>query len=482
MPDKIEKYLIDKELIDSGWADMQAILDREMPVTEKQRRILPFWWWSGGFAIAAMLLAGLFVLRESNNNAANMAKNTTVPKPESISTQSSSLSEKTASEAANTIIPSTKNDTPIDKINTPTKTSIATKKEAKKQVKIKQNSPKSAILVNGNVTNNELVVAEKKSHQTNEIVAQKADNELFKKEDTSPKLDRVVVEMPENLAQNSKKLNPLAAEMFPPTFVKMAIKTPKQKAFQHALFARFNYVGLIDNGYSYGYLLRKNLKGRHSLQARLFAERNTRFVHTISETYTIPKELLLQSSLSPTISNTDTTFSQIVYPFNENCACAAIARANNYSAISTAEDKNTYVLLNSTHIGLGLNYAYRLNPRWELSAGFGFSRAIKEIQYTVAVSNASIELPDNIKTSNQEPINTTPNPNYFKNYNTLQYDTEQIFNRLDGYWEFGANFHVTKRFVIGGGYRRGIIDITKNDALGKKDFNKFGIMQGIFYF
>ena len=224
-------------------------------------------------------------------------------------------------------------------------------------------------------------------------------------------------------------------------------------------------------------MLSKKIQGKHSLQARVFAERNTRFVHLISETFTVPKSILGKGSMSsvPNV-NSDTTFSQIIYPFNENCTCALIAQANNFNG-TYVEDKNAYVLLNSTHIGLGINYNYRITPRWDLNTGFGFSYAVKELQYKLQVFDSLVN------SSQFDPVSgSNINNKDVQNLYSQQLAQQRIFSRWDGYFELGANFHVTNRFALGAAYRYGIIDITKNDSFGKKDYNTFGVMQGIFYF
>jgi hypothetical protein len=467
MPDKIEKYLIDNELIDNGWEQMQAILDKEMPIKPKRRRMIPFWWLSSGIAAAAVF--GSFLFFQQNNkiskeNIANQTQNKTIQQ-ESLTNKSQQNDSKEIN-----ISSTSKTTISIDKTSTPTqqvKTQISSKKSLKS---VSKNDTQTPILATAKIGNLATI-------QENEI-EQVTHNETIAKEDINKNVvNRVTLDGVENLSILGVNKNDFNKASFMPIIARKPIKIKKQRAFQHAIFGRFNYTGIIDNGYTYGYMLSKKIQGKHSLQARVFAERNTRFVHLISETFTVPKSILGKGSMSSVPNmNSDTTFSQIIYPFNENCTCALIAQANNFNG-TYVEDKNAYVLLNSTHLGLGINYNYRITPRWDLSTGFGFSYAVKELQYKLQVFESLVNSSQLDPTSGSN-INNKDTQNLY----SQQLARQRIFSRWDGYFELGANFHVTKRFALGAAYRYGVIDITKNDSFGKKDYNTFGVMQGIFYF
>jgi hypothetical protein len=134
--------------------------------------------------------------------------------------------------------------------------------------------------------------------------------------------------------------------------------------------------------------------------------------------------------------------------------------------------------LNSKHLGAGLNYGYQVSPRVELTVGLGFSRTIANLQYGFETRDGS-ELLSNKSPSNID--NKFVSPTY-KDQVTFLFDNQKIFSRWDGYYEWGMNYKVTPRFSIGGLLRRGMIDLTQNDALGKKEYNNFLVMQAIYYF
>ncbi len=472
MPDRLDKYPIDNKLIDDGWSQMSAMLDTAMPVTEKRRRVIPIWWWSAGIAAAVFLSVITF---GHKNNVPNIQANQQ-EKSNNIATTTTSVAEKTLPKQAEIVAPtptiSTQNQaiTPIDKKNTPFK-------------KTRINASNSILEASPKMAN---TIAEKKlvsPTSENQPTTQVPDNKLVTEEKSETKLIETSISASEKrshfellstlMGLNIKQLKtPIAAS---PAFAKIMIKHKIPRPYQHGLFARANYGGLIHNGYAYGYTLRKNIVGKHNLQARLYIEKNTNFVHTVTENYTLSKNLLKDpNSTTPSITS-DTTISRIIYPFTESSDIVTLARQNSIQA-NTTEDLNQYILLNSKHLGISMNYGYQIAPRVELTLGLGFSRTIQNIQYDFQIGGSAEK---NIKMSSNA---------LFDNLDSNQsrvaelFENQKTFNRWDGYYDFGLNYKVTRRFSIGGLLRRGIIDITPNDELGKKEYNNFLVMQGIFYF
>ena len=222
-------------------------------------------------------------------------------------------------------------------------------------------------------------------------------------------------------------------------------------------------------------MAKKSIANKQHLQGRLYLEKNTRFVHTVSQNFQLSKAIIDKSSFPGNLSagRIDTAFSQVVYPYRENNALADIAEQNNVSG-TYIENKNQFVILNAFHLGLGLSYGFQLTPRIELQAGTGLSYAVQHLEYGFQVGESLAKF-ENASTSNN-PVSALDNKGNLPGLQTA------IFSRYDGYYELGANFSVSRRVQVGAFYRKGLIDISKNDPLGKKDRNSFGVMQGIFYF
>lgn len=491
MPDKIDKYVIDNELIDKGWEQMQAILEREMPVEKKKPRILPIWFWSSGIA-ASLLLASLLVFKEDKSKVENQfVQNQTIQ-----STNEVAKDKVLMSEIATSTIQSHNKSLPIEKINTP----IITKNKASKNTSADAQIEKEIsddIVKNNNLQNIENQNIDK------EILTKVTTDKLFEVGANNSILSQTKTEAQDNAVRKTNSESLRSTLAFMPTLAtplanvntvttafdfgikKASVAAKLPRNFRHGIFGRINYMGFIDNSFSFGYLNQYRINNRHHLQTKLFVERNSRFVHTITESYTLSKALL-DTKAAQNIPNLqgDTTITQVVYPFYENCACAAIARLNNVPSVLSKND-DVYILANSWQLGLSANYAYRFAPRWEVSSGFGISYAVKALEYSFAVNynnsnfkeleNHTTNLPS-LDNSNVATLNSADNTyiNFAKN--------QEVFNRLDGYWEIGMNFYVNKRLSLGGGYRRGLIDITKNDALNIKDFNRAITMQSIFFF
>jgi hypothetical protein len=472
MPDRLEKYPIDNKLIDDGWVQMSAMLDTAMPVTEKRRRVIPIWWWRTGIAAAVLLTATTLWHRNnsSNTQATHQVQNSSTTTP-SVADNSFIKQAEIATTKEQFSTPNQLT-TPIDKKNTPIKKANinATNSISKASTKVAHSTAKQKII---------LPISENKN------TAQVTDNEIVKTNKSEIKANEIGISTSEKhshfellSALMGLKIQPIEKlTLASPAFAKILIKHKLPRPYQHGFFARVNYGGLIHNGYTYGYILRKNIAGKHNVQARLYVEKNTNFVHTVTENYTLSKDLLKGMNTSiPTITS-DTTISRIIYPFTENSDIIVLARQNSIQA-TTNEDVNQYILLNSKHLGASMNYGYQISPRVELTLGLGFSRTIENIQYGFEIGG-STESNGKVSTVTHFDLLNTPSN---KDQVTTLFDNQKIFNRWDGYYEWGMNYKVTPRFSIGGLLRRGIIDITKNDALGKKEYNNFLVMQGIYYF
>lgn len=498
MPDKIDKYVIDNELIDKGWEQMQVILERELPVEKEKRRIFPIWWWSSGIA-ASVLLAGLFIFDKNEAMIVENKAQLQVTQP----TIKMADNEAVLSESPSNIIQSQNKNLLIDNKNTTITTHISKDNALIKMDKTKLASvgkeklskgveiPKGAVsqgVINDNViagTVVEPLSVKANTSISSHIKTEAQDNAIGKTQSES--LRSTLALVPYLSTPAFTELNAKAVEKdFGIKKASVATKLPKK--FRHGIFGRINYMGFIDNSFAFGYMNQYKIGKRHHLQTRLYAERNSRFVRTITETYKLPKALFDNKSTSSFPSALgDTTVSQVVYPFYENCACAAIARQNNISSVLEKNDR-LYVLANSWHIGLGANYAYRLSPRWELASGFGLSYAMKSLEYNFAIYEKNTLLENQGSSDSNTPVinNIGAGNSGFVSQQNSAYANfakeQEVFNRLDGYWELGMNFYVNKRFSLGGSYRRGVIDITKNDALGIKDYNRTLTMQSVFFF
>lgn len=493
MPDKIDKYVVDNELIDKGWEQMQAILDKEMPINQKKRRILPIWWWSSGIA-ASLLLASLFLFKENKTNLVNQNMQNQI----SQSGVNQSSNHSLLSEDKATSTQTKRNSLPIDKNITFIPKSITSMEANAVKMKNTERTPDNT--VTATASNHIQGVGNQNINKENAVLTNVTESSTTLGNNATI-LSQTKTEAQDNAVRKTNSESLRSTLAFVPTLAtpfanentvttafdfgikKASVAAKLPRKFRHGIFGRINYMGFIDNGFSFGYLNQYRINKRHHLQTRLFAERNSRFVHVITETYTLPK-VLFDSKMTSNLPNVsgDTMITQVVYPFYENCACAAIARQNNISS-TLSENKDVYVLANSWHLGIGVNYAYRLSPRWEASGGFGLSYAAKALEYTFAISNNNSLLESSTLDGSSNTGSFSPNTSGVTNAAYVNFAKEQeIFNRLDGYWEIGMNFYINKRLSLGGGYRRGLIDITKNDALNIKDFNRAITMQSVFFF
>jgi hypothetical protein len=510
MPDKIDKYVIDSELVDKGWKQMQQMLDKEMPERKKVIAMPRKFFWT--FSIAAsVLLAGFFVFKEQKADvsvATESVKTTNTSNIETVEKSAQISSEKlknsnirTSNNAnASNLIGIPNHNLPIEDKNTLTKGITPSPKTNSYKSQNRQFDAVSSSILNDNAA--QIVASERNVEATTDAMhsienienSNESNSNVNDKTTTTNPNDKQTeaqdaavaktnsIPLRSTLALTPQLASPLvkiktkdnAPEV---ELTKASVATKLHQKIRHGVFGRINYTGIIDNGYTFGYINQYNIQKRHHLQTRLYAERNSRVAHVITETFIMPKALIEKSSTSSANVIGDTVISQIVYPFYIQCGCSTIARQNNIPS-SYTEFKNEYVIANSWHLGIAANYSYRLSPRWELSSGVGLSYAIKSLEYAFIIKESGFSKSYNIFNDPSTPVGTVTTNEAFSNLGVQQ----NIFSRWDGFWEFGANFYVNKRFSLGASYRKGFIDITKNDALNIKEYNNALTMQSIFFF